>query len=245
MSADRTDAPDASLLAWPLNLATRLALSFPAATVALAVAVTVVSVAYTWQNLGYRTSRLDLLNPESDYTRLWMDYINEFGDEDDAVVVVEGASRDQVVPVLEEISAMLAREDRLFHAVLHGVDLEKILAKGLHYLSQDELRGIEQFLASVSPIVEQGEWPRLNLGGMLAAMNERLLAAARQPNLVNPELAVRDLERLTESLLAALGQKTAPGEQQQPPHHERRFGRLHVEKGRPLGHASALARCSA
>ena len=207
MSAERTGAPEASLLAGPLNLATRLALAFPAATVALAVAVTVVSVAYTWQHLGYRTSRLDLLNPESDYNRLWIDYINEFGDEDDAVVVVEGASRDQVVPVLDEISEMLAREDRLFHAVLHGVDLGKIRAKGLHYLSHEELLGIDQFLGAVSPIIQEGKWTRLNLGGMLTAMNERLLAAARQPNLVGPELAVRESQRLTESLQATLSQK--------------------------------------
>lgn len=208
MSADRTGAPEASLLAAPLNIATRLALGFPAATVALAVAVTVISVAYTWQHLGYRTSRLDLLNPESDYNRLWIDYINEFGDEDDAVVVVEGASRDQVVPVLDEISTMLAREDRLFHAVLHGVDLGKIRAKGLHYLSQEELRGIEQFLIGVSPIIEEGKWTRLNLGGMLTATNERLMAASRQPNLVNPALVVRESERLTDSLLTTLSQKT-------------------------------------
>ena len=60
-------------------------------------------------------------------------------------------SRDKVVPVLEELSAALAREDRLFHAVLHEVDLGKIRSKGLHYLSPDELRGIEQFLDEVQP----------------------------------------------------------------------------------------------
>jgi hopanoid biosynthesis associated RND transporter like protein HpnN len=207
MSADRSHAPRPSLLAAPLNLGTRIALRFPAATVALAVALTVFSVAYTWQHLSYRTSRLDLLNPESDYNRLWIDYINEFGDEDDAVVVVEGASREHVVPVLEEVSAVLAREDRLFHAVLHGVDLSQIRAKGLHYLANDELLGIEQFLDSVSPIIDEGNWSRLNLGRLLGGMNERLAAAQAQPDLVDPALARFETERLTESLLATLTQK--------------------------------------
>ena len=101
--------------------------------------------------LGYRTSRLDLLNPKSDYNRLWIEYIEEFGDEDDAVVVVEGAGREQVVPVLEELSTALAREDRLFHAVLHEVDLGKIRSKGLHYLSPEELLGIERLLERARP----------------------------------------------------------------------------------------------
>ena len=94
----------------------------------------------TYTKLGYRTSRLDLLNPKSDYNSLWVEYINEFGEDDDAVVVVEGANREQIVPVLQEISSVLAHDDRLFHAVLHGVDISKIRSKGLHYLSADELR---------------------------------------------------------------------------------------------------------
>jgi hopanoid biosynthesis associated RND transporter like protein HpnN len=207
MSADRPSAPEPSLLTGPLSLATRIALRYPAATVALAVAVTVVSLAYTWQHLSYRTSRLDLLNPESDYNRLWIDYINEFGDEDDAVVVVEGASREHLVPVLEEISTMLAREDRLFHAVLHGVDLGKIRAKGLHYLSQEELLGIEQFLDSVSPIIDDGNWSRLNLGRLLTGMNERLEAAAAHPAAIDPAVVGHEAERLTDCLLATLVQK--------------------------------------
>lgn len=207
MAADSSSAPAPSLLAAPLNLATRIALRYPAATVALAVALTVFSVAYTWQNLSYRTSRLDLLNPDSDYNRLWIDYINEFGDEDDAVVVVEGANREHVVPVLDDISALLAREDRLFHAVLHGVDLGKIRAKGLHYLSREELLGIEQFLDSVSPIIDQGSWSRLNLGRLLTDVNERLETATGRPQAVDAALIGHEAERLTDCLLATLTQK--------------------------------------
>src|SRR5690349_2063813 len=113
MSVEPSPPAEPSLLAWPLNLATRMALRYPAATVSAAIALTVFSLVITWQKLGYKTSRLDLLNPRSDYNRLWIDYVKEFGDEDDAVVVVEGASREQVVPVLDELSNVLDREDTL------------------------------------------------------------------------------------------------------------------------------------
>ncbi|HUY36603.1 MAG TPA: MMPL family transporter [Pirellulales bacterium] len=205
MSAEPSPA-EPSLLSWPLNLATRMALRYPAATVSLAIALTVLSLVVTWEKLGYKTSRLDLLNPRSDYNRLWMDYVKEFGEEDDAVVVVEGASREQVVPVLDEISNMLAREDTLFHAVLHGVDLGKIRSKGLHYLSMEELTGIEQFLDEVSPIVE-GNWSRLNLGRIASGMNQRLETAAARPAL--GAAAADEVERLSGSLLGSLtGRRT-------------------------------------
>ena len=203
MSAKPSPPAQPSLLAGPLNLATRIALRYPAATVSLAIALTVLSLLVTWERLGYKTSRLDLLNPHSDYNRLWIDYVKEFGEEDDAVVVVEGASREQVVPVLDEISNMLAREETLFHAVLHGVDLGKIRSKGLHYLSMEELDGIEQFLDEVSPIVE-GNWSRLNLGRIASGMNRRLEAALARPDPAGGDAAADEVERLSGSLLGSL-----------------------------------------
>ena len=143
-----------------------------------------VALFLTATRLGFHTSRLDLLNPESDYNRLWIEYINEFGDDDDAVVVVEGDSRDQVVPVLQEISQALSRQERLFHAVLHEVDLAKIRSKGLHYLPPEELLGLDRFLAEVGPILE-GNWSLLNLGHMTEGLCLRLEAsakAARRPH---------------------------------------------------------------
>ncbi len=148
---------------------TRLILAFPVTTLALMLGLAGVACYLTATRLGYQTSRMDLLDPKSNYNQLWTEYIDEFGDEDDAVVVVEGAGREQVVPVLEELSAALAREDRLFHAVLHEVDLGKIRSKGLHYLSPEELAGIERFLAELGPILS-GDWSSLNVSHMAAGL---------------------------------------------------------------------------
>ena len=194
-SAGQASSPAPSLLGPPLMWATRLALRFPVATIALALGLAAASLALTATRLSYKTSRLDLLDPSSDYNRLWIEYIEEFGDEDDAVVVVQGAHRDQVVPVLQEIAELLNRDHRLFHAVLHGVDLEKIHSKGLHYLSPEELAGLEKFLDRACPIVE-GDWARLNVGRMASGL-ETMLGDA-------PE-AEQEAERLGASLHAALG----------------------------------------
>src|SRR4026208_1879117 len=94
---------DSLFLARPFVLLTRLILAYPVATIAIALGFAVAACYLTATQLGYQTSRLDLLNPKSSYNKLWIEYIEEFGDEDDAVVVVEGAGREQVVPVLEEL----------------------------------------------------------------------------------------------------------------------------------------------
>src|SRR5437762_5941114 len=103
-----------SWLERPLLLLTRPALRFPRATLFVAIGLAIFCTIYANRHLGYRSNRLDLLNPKSPYNRLWIQYINEFGDEDDAVIVVEGAGREEVVPVLDELSASLARNKRLF-----------------------------------------------------------------------------------------------------------------------------------
>jgi len=196
---------DQLFLARPFVLATRLIITFPMTTIALALGVAAISCFLTATRLGYQTSRMDLLNPKSSYNRLWIEYIKEFGDEDDAVVVVEGAGRDKVVPVLEELSTALAREDRLFHAVLHEVDLGKIRSKGLHYLTPDELGGIEQFLTELGPILA-GDWSPLNIGNMAGGLSRQLEMASRG----TPQQAgaAHDkLQRLTNSLSESLGQR--------------------------------------
>ncbi|HTU25964.1 MAG TPA: MMPL family transporter [Pirellulales bacterium] len=207
-----SDSPaDHNFLSWPFYWGTRLILAYPWATIALGIALAGVALALTGTRLGYRTSRLDLINPKSDYNRLWLEYIKEFGAEDDAVIVVEGKGREEVVPVLEEISTALAREDRLFHAVLHEVDLSKIRSKGLHYLPPPELEKIDRFLAETQPIVA-GEWSRLSMGNLVAGMAMRMQAAFAQAmqhpdRPIDPSLNMEDLERLVSSLLATLSQR--------------------------------------
>ncbi len=199
MSAERTPQAESSLLARPLGWMTRQLLRFPVAVIALAVAVALAALVLSGSRLGFRTSRLDLLNSECSYNRLWIEYIDEFGEEDDVVVVVEGAGREQVVPVLEELSAALGRQGRLFDAVLHEVDLSKIRGKGLHCLPRDELLGVERFLGKVEPII-RGDWARLNLGQMTASMCSRLASSDSAEALATEA----ELARLAESLLAAM-----------------------------------------
>jgi hopanoid biosynthesis associated RND transporter like protein HpnN len=210
-----------SLLARPCVAATRWIIAYPWPTLACAALAALLCLVYTSQNLEYRTSRLDLLNPETDYNRLWIEYLEEFGDADDAVIVVQGPDRQSVVPVLQSLSRAIVREDEHFHAVLHEVDLRKIRSKGLHYLSPDELLQIDQFLNEVNPLLA-GDWGWLSIGNLTASIVGRMEQSARVLQQLPPASAdgspgaaggsplsqlnlQRDqLERFTASLLSVL-----------------------------------------
>ncbi|MFM7206931.1 MAG: MMPL family transporter [Planctomycetaceae bacterium] len=202
-----------ALVAW-----TRLCIRQPFAVVAIAVLSAVASGVWTAKHLGYKVSRSDLVDPKSDYNKLWIDYIREFGEDDDAVVVVEGDSRDRVIPVLEEISREAAREESLFRAVLHEVDLSRIRAKGLHYLAPADLAAIDRFIERTQPILDGG-WAQLRVGTMVGGLAGRMVAGvpAADPR---EEPATAALERYVESLVAGLeatpGGELRPGEYVSP-----------------------------
>jgi hypothetical protein len=180
MTAPRKPHEEPSLLVQPLGLLTRLVVRFPKPTLALALALAVAAGFLAVSQLRLRTSRLDLLNPQSGYNRLWLAYIAEFGEEDDAVVVVDGPNRAEVVATIDQVARELRRRDRLFHDVLEKVDLAAISARRLHYLSPDELAGVEQLLGQLQPVLS-GDWSGLNLGVTLGRL--RNAAAAPDPQI--------------------------------------------------------------
>ena len=181
---------------------TRICLRYPWAVVMLAVLSAAASGLFTARNLGYKVSRVDLLNPKSDYNKLWIDYIREFGEDDDAVIVVEGESRDGVIAVLEEVSREVRREESLFRSVLHEVDLSRIRSKGLHYLSPADLKAIDRFIERMQPVLDGG-WAQLKVGTMVGGLAGQMVAGA-QPQDPSEELPAAALERYVESLVVGI-----------------------------------------
>jgi hopanoid biosynthesis associated RND transporter like protein HpnN len=202
-SAGSVATRPASLLSRGFVAWTKLCLRAPAVITVVAILLAVASGVYAAKNLGYKVSRVDLLDPESEYNKLWIDYIAEFGDDDDAVIVVEGPSREDVIRVLEEVSREAGRRDDLFHSVLHEVDLSAIRGKGLHYLSPSDLASIERFVEQTQPIVDGG-WAQLKAGSMVAGMAGQMVAGAASQAGSRDEDPAAVLERYTESLLAGI-----------------------------------------
>jgi hopanoid biosynthesis associated RND transporter like protein HpnN len=205
MSAEGKPQSDRSFMARPLEWLTRLVVRFPVATLVLAGVVTAVSLYLTATRLGFRTSRAELLNPKSEFNQRWIEYTKEFGDKEDVVVVVEGDGPENVVPVLDELAAVIA-EDRgkNYSAVLAGIDLAKIRSKGLYYLKPDDLTAIEGFLDQMSPVL-RGDWKQLSptsMGSWMSASLQQGDAAQREQAMAE---MTEHLGRMVRGLGAVLG----------------------------------------
>lgn len=198
MSAERMPPTDDSLLSAPLAWLTRAVLRAPKAVVIGAVVLAVAAIGLAIFGLEFRTSRLDLLNPDSAYNKLWLDYLDEFGEGDDVVIVVQADSRDEVTPVLDELAQRLGEDSSQFDAVLHKVELANVRAKGLHFLDANELQQIESALDHIDPVIH-GDWSQLRVDRQLAM-------ASQAPG--------EQLPRLSASLSAAFdgveGEYTSP-----------------------------------
>jgi len=195
---------DASLLGRPLRWLTAAVLWMPRVTLGVALVVAVVSIVLAVYGLGFRTRRLDLLNPASDFNQLWLAYIREFGDRDDVILVVRGDDPAAVISALDELAVRLAREPGLFDHVLHAIDLSPLQAKGLHYLRVEQVEQVEQFVRVSEPI-RRNDWSGLELLSILAPRGASLAAAPfSSSSTAGASAAGAELGQLAESLQGSL-----------------------------------------
>ncbi len=199
MSAEGTPQAESSLFSRPLEAIVRLSARFPVATLAIGVLVAVASVFAAYQFLSFRTSRADLLNPKSRYHQRWLAYTQEFGEQEDVVVVVEGENAEAVVPVVKELAGVIAQEPRYFQDVLHEVALAALRAKGLYFLEPSQLARLEPMVAQAEPILRD-DWSQFVLGKPPGAMAAPSAAAGGMPSAPDP----RQLAQFSELLWSAL-----------------------------------------
>src|SRR4051812_44923073 len=89
----------AALVAWVVRR--------PRTVLAAALAVTIASVFAAYTDLEYHTQRNDLLSADKPCQQRWQKYLDAFGDDDDLVVVAEGADRERMKAALDAVAAKL------------------------------------------------------------------------------------------------------------------------------------------
>jgi hopanoid biosynthesis associated RND transporter like protein HpnN len=125
--------------------------------------------------LEYHTQRSDLISPNKDYQKRWQQYLSEFGDDDDIVVVVEGHDRARMQQALEAIAAEVRRQPALFDRLFYSVDLRVLQDRALLYLPTEQIQQIQGNLRSMSLLLELGpiSWQSLNLFSLLHEARDR------------------------------------------------------------------------
>ena len=199
MSEERNPQPDDSWLVAPIQVITRVVLRAPRIVLTCAAVLAAVAVFWATNEMGFRTSRLDLLSPDAEYNQLWLQYRERFLHEDDAVIVVQGENPDRVLQALDAVAETLSADDQNFHHVLHRIELEPIEAKGLYYLSVDDLTYLESSLDEIQPLLD-GDWSQIRLDHQLRSA--AIGSSTDAPN-TRQHQAAAHLERLSKTLASS------------------------------------------
>lgn len=172
--SDEQPLDDPSWMAAPLRHLTAWIVARPAATLAAVLAVTAVALLITVSGLKFKMSRLDLLNPKSEYNQRWLAYQQEFGDQDDAVVVVQGDDTAQVLAALDDLALELKRPDQPFESVLSEWDLSSFRSKGLHFLPREQVLKLDQQLTGLKPLLTRPAAASADAALGLKVLNDKL-----------------------------------------------------------------------
>jgi len=120
---------------------TKAACRWPRGTLWLVLASTIGCSLFAWQALAIKTNRSDLINPDAPYQKRWNAYAKAFGDvTEDLVVVIEADDRRAIIKAVNDLGPRVEREAEYFKNVLYRIDLRPLAAKGLQFLSTEELQ---------------------------------------------------------------------------------------------------------
>ena len=173
-----------------------------------ACALALLAIAVTVNGLTFKTSRLDLLNPRSEYNQRWLAYLAEFGDRDDACLVVRAERHADLTAAIDDLAAQLRQEPKLFDSVFYRRDLSRLKGKALHYLPADSLLSSSSNWLPRRPCC-RGRAKRSIRPMQLQQLNDELAHVSAS----TPERRARIEEQYARAagmLLAALGRPVVP-----------------------------------
>ena len=123
--------------------------------------------------LQYKTQRNDLISPRKDYQQRWRDYLAEFGDDDDIVVVVKGEDRPRMEKALEALAVKVQARPELFDRLFYKVDLRSLRNRALMFLATEDIQAIQQHLRDMGLLLQIGPiaWQGLTLSSLLSLIH--------------------------------------------------------------------------
>lgn len=128
-------------------------------------------------SVQYHTRRTDLASPDKDYQRRWQAFLDEFGEEDDLVVLVRGGDQAARDTAVDQIAERLHGDSAHFDRVFARVDLTGLRNRALLYLPVEDLQNIRENLERMAPLLSAPlgpiAWRSLTLCNLLKQARER------------------------------------------------------------------------
>src|SRR5438045_3743867 len=105
MSGSGTIPHNDSRLARLLMRSTLWCSRHPWRVLVLCVISLALSIQQSCTRLQYRTQRDDLMNADKEFQVRWRNYVGEFGNDNDIIVVVEGRNRERMQSAVDRLAA--------------------------------------------------------------------------------------------------------------------------------------------
>jgi hypothetical protein len=176
MNADSVQRREATLVRRALVGLVTVVCRRPRLVLLLALVLSGLSLHAFCTRLEYRTQRTDLVNPDKDYQRRWQQYLAEFGNDDDMVVVVQGSDRARMRAALEDLAAGVRGQPERFDRLFYKVDLRSLQDRALLYLPAEQIAQIQDNLNSMRPLLEMGPvgWEMFTFARLVGEAGQRL-----------------------------------------------------------------------
>jgi len=127
---------------------------FPFLVLLAALVLSVVSVIYTKNHLEFLTGRDDLMPKNSKFHSNYRDYRQEFGDQEEIVIVVESDDPERADRFGMELYANLLDKKDVFREVFYPNGLEFFRKNGLLFMPYEDLRSLRENLAKAKPVLK-------------------------------------------------------------------------------------------
>jgi hopanoid biosynthesis associated RND transporter like protein HpnN len=126
----------------------------PSLVLGLSVLAVALSAFAACTRLQYKTQRNDLISPRKESQQLWRQYLAEFGDDDDMVVVIRGKNPAHMKEALESLASRIRTKSELFDRLFYKVDLRSLHNRALMFLTTPEIEKICTDLRGMGPLLE-------------------------------------------------------------------------------------------
>ncbi|MGA7829219.1 MAG: MMPL family transporter [Geobacteraceae bacterium] len=133
----------------------RIITRFPLILVVLALVLSALSILYTRNNLEFLTGRDDLMPKTSKFSRDYQKYRQEFGDQEDIVVVIESDDPGKATRFGKELYGRLVKKKDVFREVFYPNGLPFFEKNGLLFLPYNDLVALRDNLVKAKPILKE------------------------------------------------------------------------------------------
>ena len=154
MRTEREADESPTLLSRALVNLVRAVCRAPWLVLALALIGCAISTYLSCTQLKFFTQRSDLVSQDKDYQKRWKAYLQEFGDDDDMVVVVQGRDRALMEKGLEHLADQIEQHSDLFDRLFYKVDLRSLHNRALLFKSDEEIAKVEQKIRQMNDLLD-------------------------------------------------------------------------------------------